>query len=62
MVSMSFLMLLSILKIITLNPLFDKLLTSFHLFLPENSLVLSFGVCFFLFPFWLFLHIFHLRY
>ena len=50
MVSMSFFMLLSILIIITLNTLINCL-SPFLLVLLENSLVLSFGTCFFIFPF-----------
>ena len=60
MVSTSFFMLLSILINIILNSL-TNCLSPFHLALLENSLVLSFGVCFFVFPFWLILCIFHLR-
>ena len=54
--SMSLFMLLSILIIITLNSLINCL-SPFHLVLLENSLVLSFGVCFFVFPFWMLLSV-----
>ena len=50
---MSFFMLLSVLIIITLNSLSDKLFTSISFsVLLENFLVLSFGACFFVFAFW----------
>ena len=54
MVSMSFFMLLSIVIIITVKTLSDKLLASASSCSSlENSLVLSLGVCFLVFPFWL---------
>ena len=50
MVSTSFLMLLSMRIIITPNSVSD-ILPPFHLVLLKNPLVLSFGVCFFVFSF-----------